>query len=130
MVVIFVKNTGKQRYYYTIHDYQPGLFASYTLTIIWGPYMETGRRKVYTFETRRKMDTKLRDLVKRRFKNGYTLFYSYSRDPRYRTLFGKYTVTGEVTGKEAATGQSSHTGKQETAEHWPGDDVNLREGNI
>ena len=90
MVVTFVRISENGRYYYTLHDYQTGLFARYALTVIWGPYMETGRRKVYTFETRRELDAKLRQLVKRRFAGGYTLLYSYSRSPKYRNLFHEH----------------------------------------
>ncbi len=87
MIVTFVRTNGNRRYYYTLHDYQTGLFGTYTLTVIWGPYIETGRRKVYTFETRTEMDRKLRRLVRRRFTLGYSLLYSYSRSAKYRKLF-------------------------------------------
>ena len=87
MIVTFVRAKGNRRHYYTMHDYQTGLFGTYTLTIIWGPYIETGRRKAYSFETRREMDRKLRELVSRRFSQGYSLLYSYSRSAKYRKLF-------------------------------------------
>ncbi|MFP4618242.1 MAG: hypothetical protein ACLFMZ_05305 [Spirochaetaceae bacterium] len=87
MVVTFIKTRESGRYYYTLHDYQSSLFGKYTLTVIWGPYIETGRRKVYTFETRKEMDTRLRKIVRRRFALGYTLLYSYSRSPKYRKIF-------------------------------------------
>ncbi|MFO7850255.1 MAG: WGR domain-containing protein [Spirochaetia bacterium] len=87
MVVTFVKTTGNRRYYYTLHDYQTTLFGKYTLTVIWGPSIETGRRKVYTFDSRKEMDKHLRGIVQRRFALGYTLLYSYSRSQKYRKIF-------------------------------------------
>jgi predicted DNA-binding WGR domain protein len=97
MVVTFVKSSGDRRYYYTLHDYQISLFSRYSLTVIWGPYIETGRRKVYTFDTKQQLDAKLRSLVRRRFSLGYTLLYSYSRSEKYRDLFSKGDTSEKKT---------------------------------
>jgi hypothetical protein len=96
MIVTFVRHNGDRGYYYTMHDYQSGLFGTYTLTVIWGPYIETGRRRVYTFESRGEMDGKLRELVHRRFSLGYSLLYSYSRYVKYRRLFGEEENVQEI----------------------------------
>ena len=87
MLITLVKTgADDRRHYYSIHDRQAGLFSSYTLTIVWGPSPHRGRERVYSFDTRRALERKLRSILKRRFSSGYSLLYSYSRSNNYRTI--------------------------------------------
>lgn len=54
--------------------------ARYALTIAWrvGDGRET--EKIYGFDTRAQMDKKLRDVFRRKIRDGYTLLYSFVRE--------------------------------------------------
>ncbi len=88
------------QYYYTIHDRQPGLFQAHSLIAVWGPNPDSGRRKVYSFDTRDEKDEALRRLIRRRIGDGYTVLYSYARSRAYRRVleeFDRTSDTGEST---------------------------------
>jgi hypothetical protein len=90
-MITFYKNKpdGRMRYY-TIHDRQNILFARYYFTTISGIELNVGREKLYTFKTRKEMDTKLRYLFKKRINTGYKVLYSFSRKSKYKEFFSKY----------------------------------------
>ena len=73
--------------YYSIHNRQPHFFSRYSFTAIWGMDQSTGREKVYTFNTRREMDSKLREIFNDRIARGYKVLYSYAKLKKYRELF-------------------------------------------
>jgi predicted DNA-binding WGR domain protein len=85
MIILLRKTTPKgSHFYYTLHDRQSGLFELYTLTTMWGSTPEGGREKVYSFSSPEELDEKLRELITRRLRSGYSVLYSYSRDKNYR----------------------------------------------
>jgi hypothetical protein len=86
LVTLVKKGADGRRHYYSIHDRQAGLFARYTLTVVWGPSARGGRERVYSFETRKALERKLRRILNRRFASGYMLLYSYSRSSGYRKI--------------------------------------------
>ena len=87
MTITLRKSTQGGHYYYTLHDRQSGLFEKYTLTAVWGPKPDGGRRKVYGFETLHEKDRMLRRLIRARLRSGYRVFYSYSRSGHYLKVF-------------------------------------------
>ncbi len=91
MIILLRKTTPKgKHYYYTLHDRQTGLFELYTLTTMWGSTPDGGREKVYSFSSAEELDEKLRELIQRRLRSGYTVLYSYSRDKNYRAVLQEY----------------------------------------
>jgi predicted DNA-binding WGR domain protein len=90
MMVTFYFQTESSIRYYSIHDRQGNFFKPHTFTVTWGKNLSSGRLKVYTFETRREMDDKLRKIFKARMRQGYKLLYSFSRKKSYRDLFCEY----------------------------------------
>lgn len=93
---ITLRKTGAQgaQYYYTIHDRQPGLFQAHSLVAVWGPNPDSGRRKVYSFDTRDEKDEALRRLIQKRIGDGYTVLYSYARSRAYRRVFQEFDRAG------------------------------------
>jgi predicted DNA-binding WGR domain protein len=87
MLAFFKKDQDNTLRYYYIHDYQGSLLTPFTFTTIWGKSMRMGRKDEYSFETRNTMDKKLREIVRRRARDGYSLFYSYPLVNSYNTLF-------------------------------------------
>ena len=73
--------------YYSIHDRQSHLFARYSFSAIFGMDQGSGRERVYTFQTRREMDTKLREIFNERTSRGYKVLYSYAKLDRYKSMF-------------------------------------------
>ncbi len=73
--------------YYTMHDRQGNLFSPYTFTSVWGTVLQSGREKVFTFDSRKEMDKKLRYLIKKRIASGYKVLYSFSRNSAYTEIF-------------------------------------------
>lgn len=111
MLITLVKTgADKRRHYYSIHDRQGGLFSSYTLTIVWGPSPHRGRERVYTFDTRKALERKLRSILKRRFSSGYSLLYSYSRSNNYRTILQEEFRSREAHVRGSAGGTSASAG--------------------
>jgi len=93
-------NNGKH-YYYTIHDRQSGLFMHYTLTVVWGPRVDRGRQKLYTFNTRMEQDTALRFLIAKRINAGYQIFYSYARKRSYLKVFHEFSKERAAVNSKA-----------------------------
>jgi len=87
MTITFYKKTGSNSRYYTMHDRQGNLFSTYTFTSIWGTVLESGREKVYAFESSAEMEKKLRLLMKKRIASGYKILYSFSRKGVYTEIF-------------------------------------------
>ena len=90
MTITFSKQSKTQSRYYTIHDRQGNLFSSYTFTCVWGTVLESGRAKVYTFDSRGEMEKKMRFLMKKRISSGYKILYSYSHDSVYTEIFNSF----------------------------------------
>ncbi len=108
MLITLVKTgADERRHYYSIHDRQAGLFTSYTLTIVWGPSPHRGRERVYSFDTRRALERKLRYILKRRFLSGYSLLYSYSRSNNYRTIIQEEFRSRGSSVRKSAGGTSA-----------------------
>ena len=87
MTITFYKQTSTSSLYYTMHDRQVHLFSPYTFTSVWGTVMESGREKVFTFDSRQDMEKKLRFLMKKRISSGYKVLYSFSRNDVYTEIF-------------------------------------------
>ena len=88
MMITFYKaeKDGSLRYY-SVHDRQSHLFSKYSFSTIYGMDQGQGRERVYTFQTRREMDRKLREIFNERVEIGYKVLYSYAKKPKYQTMF-------------------------------------------
>ena len=88
MMITFYKtrNDGSLRYY-SIHDRQSHLFSRFSFSVIYGMDQESGRERVYTFQTRREMDAKLREIFNERVRLGYKVLYAYAKKAKYKTMF-------------------------------------------
>ena len=79
-----------------MHDRQGNLFSPYTFTSVWGTVLQSGREKVFTFDTRREMEKKMRFLMKKRIVTGYKVLYSFSRKSMYTDIFN--SIMDQQTG--------------------------------
>lgn len=86
MIALYKTNKKGQMNYYYIHDYQGNLFAPYSFTAIWGRNMNSGKEKVFTFETRAAMDAKLKEIFKRRMRDSYKTLYTYPPNNNYQDI--------------------------------------------
>jgi len=66
--------------HYTIHDRQPLLTARYSLTVAWRTGEGREREKIYGFDTAAARDAKIRQVFKRKVRDGYALLYSFERE--------------------------------------------------
>lgn len=81
MIVTLLKTgSNGSLLYYTIHDRQASLSQPYTLTVTWSRGNGRGRERFYTFDSLEDKDRMIRSLLSRRYKSGYGLLYSFSRD--------------------------------------------------
>ena len=87
MTITFYKQSSSSTRYYTMHDRQGNLFSPYTFTSVWGTVLQSGREKVFTFDSRQEMDKKLCFLIKKRIESGYKVLYSFSRGSVYTKIF-------------------------------------------
>ncbi len=87
MTITFYKQTAASTRYYTMHDRQGDLFSPYTFTSVWGTVLQSGREKVFVFDSRKEMDRKLRFLIKKRIESGYKVLYSFFRGSTYTEIF-------------------------------------------
>jgi len=87
MTITFYKQSKTSLMYYTMHDRQGNLFTPYTFTSVWGSVIESGRQRVFTFNSREEMNKKLRFLMGKRIKSGYKVLYSFSRNKTYTEIF-------------------------------------------
>jgi predicted DNA-binding WGR domain protein len=95
MITLFRIDTQGDAYYYSLHDRQGHLFSTYTFTAAWGKNLSLAREKVYTFETQRDMDLKIKKLLQDKLTHGYRVLYSYLRPEErkdFRPLLKKYAV--------------------------------------
>ncbi len=90
MTITFYKQSKSVPRYYTMHDRQGNLFSQYTFTSVWGTVLESGREKVYTFDSPGEMEKKIQFLMKKRILSGYKVLYSYSRDSVYTEIFNSF----------------------------------------
>ena len=72
--------------YYSISDRQGHLFYDNTFTVSWGVALSAGRERLHVFDSRRDMDDKLRELVRRRIRDGYRVLYTYFRAGEYGSI--------------------------------------------
>ncbi len=79
MTVTLYRESGDSIHYYSLHDQQHHLFGEYSFTAVWGTDLNRGHTKHYTFETRKAMREKFRELINRRRNAGYRLLYTFSR---------------------------------------------------
>jgi hypothetical protein len=81
-MIVTLYKTGAEgvMLYYTVHDRQASLSQPYTLTVAWSRGSGRGRERFYAFDSLEDKDRMIRSLLARRFKNGYHLLYSFSRD--------------------------------------------------
>jgi predicted DNA-binding WGR domain protein len=70
--------------YYTIHDRQASLTQPHSLTVAWSRGNGKGRERFYAFGSLAEKDRMIRALLASRFKAGYRLLYSFSRDSTWR----------------------------------------------
>ena len=63
--------------YYYIHDYQGSLFGEFCLTVIWGKNQGIGRQKSYTLANHAEYQRKIRLLIEKKIRSGYSVFYTY-----------------------------------------------------
>lgn len=87
MTITFYKQSNSRTRYYTMHDRQGHFFSQYTFTSVWGTVLESGREKVYTFDSRQEMEKKMRFLMRKRILSGYKVLYSFSRNNVYTKIF-------------------------------------------
>lgn len=87
MTITFYKLTSAGTRYYAMHDRQGHLFSPYTFTSVWGTVLQSGREKVFTFDSRLEMEKKLRFLMKKRISSGYKVLYSFSRNDIFNEIF-------------------------------------------
>ncbi len=87
MITFFKTMNDSSIRYYSIHDRQSHLFSKYSFSTIYGMDQGSGREKVYTFQTRREMDDKLREIFRERTEKGYKVLYSYAKKTRYQEMF-------------------------------------------
>lgn len=88
MMITFYKvtNDGSLRYY-SVHDRQSHLFSKYSFSTIYGMDQSSGRERVFTFQTRRQMDAKLREIFNERTSKGFKVLYAYAKKPKYKAMF-------------------------------------------
>jgi len=79
MVTLYKRDNHGQTYYYTLHDRQGSLFATYMLTVMWGRKLERSREKIFTFASHQEMNRKIRGILDKKFREGYRVLYSYFR---------------------------------------------------
>ena len=87
MITFYRKNKNGETLYYTVHDWQKNIFEEYMLTTTWGKHLHSGREKVYTFESPEDRDSKIREIIKKRFKKGDKVLYSYFKKNKEETTF-------------------------------------------
>ncbi len=80
IITLFRPGSDGSIRYYTIHDRQPLLTARCALTVAWRTGEGREREKIYGFDNIGELDTKIRQIFKRKIRDGYTLLYSYIRE--------------------------------------------------
>lgn len=80
IITLFKPGSNGSIRYYTIHDRQPLLTARYALTIAWRTGEGRECDKVYGFDTASEMDKKIKQVFRKKLKDGYKLLYSYTRN--------------------------------------------------
>ncbi|HAK45940.1 MAG TPA: hypothetical protein DCO79_08500 [Spirochaeta sp.] len=88
MMITFykAKHDGSLRYY-SVHDRQSHLFSKYSFSVIYGMDQGAGRERAFTFQTRRAMDRRLREIFQERVDKGYKVLYAYAKKSKYKTMF-------------------------------------------
>jgi len=87
MLAFYKRGSGNQLQYYYLHDYQGSLYAQHAFTTIWGRGARGGRKVEHSFESSGEMDKKIRDIVRRRIREGYRLFYAYPMINHYHSFY-------------------------------------------
>jgi len=84
-MIVTLYKTGKDGriLYYTVHDRQASLTSPYALTLAWRTGNGREREKLHPFESLAEMDRMIQSVLAKRFKAGYRLLYSWSRDARW-----------------------------------------------
>ncbi|MBL8965611.1 MAG: hypothetical protein JNG85_01310 [Spirochaetaceae bacterium] len=105
-MIVTLYKTGKDGriLYYTVHDRQAGLTSPYALTLAWRTGNGRERERLHLFESLAEMDKMIKTTLAKRFKDGYRLLYSWSRDARWSD--GAETAFG-TGGRSAAPARRS-----------------------
>jgi predicted DNA-binding WGR domain protein len=86
MITLYRVDEPETIRYYSISDRQGHLFYDHTFTASWGVALAAGRERVYVFDSRRDMDNKLQELIRRRIRDGYRVLYTYFRADEYGSV--------------------------------------------
>ena len=86
MITLYKTDHQDRIHYYSINDRQGHLFTPHTFTVNWGVALTAGRERVYAFEGRAEMDSRLQELIRSRIRSGYRVLYTYFRDNEYAHL--------------------------------------------
>lgn len=78
-VTLYKIGKDGRKYYYSLHNRQKHLFSAYSYTVVWGRELQSGRERVYEFETRREMNARIRRTIARKVREGYKVLYSFAR---------------------------------------------------
>lgn len=97
-MIVTLFRTGKdgRLLYYTLHDRQQSLTSAFALTTAFRSGNGKEREKLHLFDSLAEMDAMIRLTLRKRFKDGYRLLYSFSRDARWAG------AEGELAGMAAA----------------------------
>ena len=87
MLAFYKRGRADQLQYYYLHDYQGTLYAQHAFTTLWGKGERQGRKAEHSFEDSGEMDRKIRDIVRRRIRDGYRLFYAYPVANHYHSFY-------------------------------------------
>lgn len=112
-MIVTLYKTGKdgRLLYYTVHDRQASLTSPYALTLAWRTGNGREREKLHPFESLAEMDKMIKSVLAKRFKAGYRLLYSWSRDARWSD-----GADLEAAGSGAAGGSRNGAGLLARAE--------------
>jgi hypothetical protein len=104
-MIVTLYKTGSEgvMLYYTVHDRQASLSQPYTLTVAWSRGSGKGRERFYAFDSLEEKDRMIRSLLARRFKNGYHLLYSFSRDAGWTAAPEQVEGAGRFQSRRASS---------------------------
>ena len=83
MITLYRRESDGSTRYVTYTDRQGHLFGFPTLTVTEGTDFFLARERNYTFETESEQQKKLRTMIDRRMKRGYSVLYSFFRNDRF-----------------------------------------------
>ena len=113
-MIVTLFRTGKdgRLLYYTLHDRQQSLTSAYALTTAFRSGNGKEREKLHLFDSLAEMDAMIRATLKRRFKDGYRLLYSFSRDARWAGAEGELAGMASSGSAASLPGKAEHSGRE------------------